>query len=146
MEALTYSELILRQKILASVFILLFAMLTIEFIRRRELKERYAILWLVACFVLIPMVLNFDIVKSISRILGIAYPPMTILLTAILFIILMVFHFSVSLSKSRRNETRLLLKVLELEERIKVLEGGKKSPDGEQTDGAQDEPSPSDRQ
>lgn len=115
------SELLVRQRIIAAIFIVLIFLLTIEFIRRRALKERYALLWLAASVVLIPLVLWYDLLLKISGVLGIAYPPATILLTAIIFIILILFHFSVALSKSRRNEENLLLRIAEQDERIDRL-------------------------
>jgi len=120
--AANLTELLVRQKIIAAVFIVLIFLLTIEFIRRRALKERYALLWLAASVVLIPLVLWYELLLKISKVLGIAYPPATILLTAIVFIILILFHFSVALSKTRRHEEKLLLRIAEQDERLAALE------------------------
>jgi len=121
-QAANLTELLVRQKIIAAVFIVLIFLLTIEFIRRRALKERYALLWLAASVVLIPLVLWYELLLKISKVLGIAYPPATILLTAIVFIILILFHFSVALSKTRRHEEKLLLRIAEQDERLAALE------------------------
>ncbi|HPQ70494.1 MAG TPA: DUF2304 domain-containing protein [bacterium] len=121
-QAANLTELLVRQKIIAAVFIVLIFLLTIEFIRRRALKERYALLWLAASIVLIPLVLWYELLLKISKVLGIAYPPATILLTAIIFIILILFHFSVALSKTRRHEEKLLLRIAEQDERLDTLE------------------------
>ena len=126
---MNYSELILRQKIFAIVFIILIFILTIEFIRRRLLKERYAILWLVATLVLVPLVLWFDLLAHLARFLGIVYPPNAILLTGLLFIILILFSFSVALSTARKNEGRLLMKIVDQEERLRALEKKLEGPD-----------------
>ncbi len=130
-QQLIYSDLILRQKIVASFFIILILLLTIEFIRRRTLKERYAILWLVAGVVLIPLVLWSDFLTWVSGMLGIAYPPFTILLTGTVFLIVIIFHFSVALSKSRRHEAKLLMRIVELEQRLAQLEGEPPQPAGQ---------------
>jgi hypothetical protein len=116
-----YGDLILRQKIVAVVFITLIILLTIDFIRRRTLKERYAILWLVAGVVLIPLVLWPDFLLRVSGVLGIAYPPFTILLTGTVFVVVIIFHFSVALSKSRRHEAKLLMRLVEQEERLREM-------------------------
>jgi len=121
-QAANLTELLVRQKIIAAVFIVLIFLLTIEFIRRRALKERYALLWLAASVVLIPLVLWYELLLKIRKVRGIAYPPATILLTAIVFIILILFHFSVALSKTRRHEEKLLLRIAEQDERLAALE------------------------
>lgn len=115
-------ELIMKQKIVAIIFIITFMLLTIELIRRRALKERYAILWVVAAFVLIPMVASHQLVAWLSRMLGIAYPPLTILLTGILFLIMINLHFSIALSRRKENETRLVMRIIEQDEKIADLE------------------------
>jgi small-conductance mechanosensitive channel len=122
MDGTSFSELILRQKIVAIVFIAVFILLTIELIRRRALKERYAILWMIAAFVLIPMVASHRLVAVLSGYLGIAYAPATILLTGILFLILINLHFSVALSRHKENESRLQIRLAEQGKRIEQLE------------------------
>jgi len=129
---LSYGDLILRQKIVAVVFITLIILLTIDFIRRRTLKERYAILWLVAGVVLIPLVLWPDFLQRVSGVLGIAYPPFTILLTGTVFVVVIIFHFSVALTKSRRHEAKLLMRVVELEQRVEDLRRKSEAPADEQ--------------
>ncbi|MCC6158850.1 MAG: DUF2304 domain-containing protein [Deltaproteobacteria bacterium] len=123
------SELIFRQRVFAAIFIVFFMILTLELIRRRALKERYAILWVVAAFVLLPMVLSPSIVSSVSRLIGVNYPPSAILLTGILFLTLIVLHFSVALSRFKSNEEKLVLRIIEqdqdlsqLRQRIRVIE------------------------
>ncbi|MCL4235902.1 MAG: DUF2304 family protein [Deltaproteobacteria bacterium] len=123
------SELIFRQRVFAAIFIVFFMILTLELIRRRALKERYAILWVVAAFVLLPMVLSPSVVSSVSRLIGVNYPPSAILLTGILFLTLIVLHFSVALSRFKSNEEKLVLRIIEqdqdlsqLRQRIRVLE------------------------
>jgi len=114
-------DLIFRQKLFAGFFILLFIMLVIELIRRRALKERYAILWIIASTVLLPLVLSTTLVSKVSNILGIAYTPLSILLTGVLFLILINLHFSVALSRHRENETKLAIRLTEQQEEINNL-------------------------
>lgn len=117
----TLFELILRQKLFAGVFIIFFILLTVELIRRRALKERYAILWLIASIVLLPIVLSHALIEKLSGVLGIAYAPLTILLTGIIFLIMINLHFSVALSRHRENEKKIAIKITEQEELISDL-------------------------
>ncbi len=121
-EHLVTSDLIMRQRIVAVVFITLIILVTIEFIRRRTLKERYAILWLTAGVVLIPLVLWPGFLLWVSGLLGIAYPPFTILLTGTVFVVVIIFHYSVAITKSRRHEAKLAMRIVELEQRVDELQ------------------------
>jgi hypothetical protein len=116
------TELIIRQRIFAVVFIIFILLLTIEFIRRRKLKEKYAILWLAAGVTLIPLLLWPDLLRNVSNFLGVSYTPATILLIGVLFILFILFHFSIALSQAGRKETKLVLRITELEERINDFE------------------------
>lgn len=132
MEAQSLFELIMRQKIFAGAFILFFFLLVVELIRRRALKERYAILWLLASMILLPLVLSHKLIAKISGLLGIAYAPLTVLLTGILFLILINLHFSVALSRHRDNESSLALKLAEQQETIDKLKKKLEEIQGEQ--------------
>lgn len=121
MEQIPFHELLARQQVTAVVFIIFTVLLTTEFIRRRALMERYAILWLVASFVLIPMVLWFDVVARLAQLIGIAYPPTMVLLTASLFMILILFHLTVALSQAKRNETKIVLLLAEQQAELQKL-------------------------
>lgn len=121
MEDMPFQELLARQQVTAVIVIVFALLLTIEFIRRRALMERYAILWLLASFVLIPMVLWFDLVAKLAQWIGIAYPPSMVLLTASLFIILILFHLTVALSQAKRHETKIVLQLAEQQEELEKL-------------------------
>lgn len=123
MENTYLPDLLLRQRIVALVLVSLFILLILEFIRRKALKERYAILWLAATFVILPLLLWYDLLKALSHLLGIAYTPLTILLIGIVFVIMILFHFSVAFSKTRRNEAKLVMRIVEQEEKIAELAG-----------------------
>ena len=122
MEDMPFQELLARQQVTAVIVIVFALLLTIEFIRRRALMERYAILWLIASFVLIPMVLWFDLVAKLAQWIGIAYPPSMVLLTASLFIILILFHLTVALSQAKRHETKIVLRLAEQQEELEKLQ------------------------
>jgi hypothetical protein len=76
-------------------------------IRQRKLREEYALLWLGASILLIILSLWRDLLETVARIAGVAYPPSVLFLAAIVLGFLLAMHFSVSLSRLANQNKRL---------------------------------------
>ena len=72
---------------------------TLEMVRRRKLREEYSILWLAGSVVILVLSLKQSWLVSIALAAGIAYPPSFLFLIGILFILLILIHFSIAISK-----------------------------------------------
>jgi hypothetical protein len=96
--------------------------LVVELIRRGRLKERYSLLWLFASGVLLLLSSSRGILRYISNMMGIYYPPSFLFLLAFLFLLLITLHFSVTISglseKNKRLAQELALLRQELRESI----------------------------
>lgn len=73
----------------------------IEAIRRTHLKERYALLWLSAASCLLLLALYRPLLHWIALWLRVSYPPSLLFLTAFLFLLGIVLHYSLVLSAQR---------------------------------------------
>jgi hypothetical protein len=78
-----------------------------ELLRRRRLIERYALLWLGNSIVLLVLAAWTGLLEIISRALGIAYPPNALFAFAFGFVLLLLLHFSIAISRLS-NETKVL--------------------------------------
>jgi hypothetical protein len=100
--------------------------LVIELIRRRKLMERYSLLWLLAAVVLLVLAIFGDLLAQFSSAIGIATPSNALFAAAIGFLVLLVLHFSITISRLT-DESKVLAQRLALaEERLHRLDG---SPD-----------------
>ncbi len=95
--------------------------LTLYWVRSRALREKYAVLWICVAFVPLLCGVFPDLIKTIARSSGLAYP------SAVLFISLAaiyVFSFSVSVSLTRqyRSNIRLTQELALMEQRVRALE------------------------
>ena len=79
----------------------------VELIRRGRLKERYALLWLLAGAVLLFLSSSRGVLDAIARLLGILYPPSFLFLLAFFFLLLITLHFSVVLSSLSEKNKKL---------------------------------------
>jgi len=79
----------------------------VELLRRRQLKEKYAVLWLLVGLVLVIFTAFPALLERISTALGVAVPTNLLFFVAILFLVGVVLHLSWEASRLE-NETRKL--------------------------------------
>jgi hypothetical protein len=90
--------------IVASAALLLYIL---EMVRRRKLREEYSILWLAGSVVILVLSLKQDWLVGLARAAGIAYPPSFLFLIGILFILLILIHFSIAISKLHQMNKKM---------------------------------------
>lgn len=100
-------------QIASIAFALVVFLVVFEMVRRRYLRERYAILWLGAALVLIVLAAWTQLLGTISKAVGIATPSNTFFVIAFAFLLLLLLHFSAVVSRLA-DETRLLAQRLAL--------------------------------
>ncbi|NWF93013.1 MAG: DUF2304 domain-containing protein [Syntrophaceae bacterium] len=105
------------QLVIGALSVILF-FLTFELIRKGRLREEYSILWLFTGIAIFLLTLwpEFFLSQFFSRVTGIFYLS-AIVLVAFFFLLLIVFHFSVVISKltSQNKEMAQRYALLELE-------------------------------
>lgn len=98
----------------------------LELIRRRKLMERYSLLWLLAAIVLLLLAIFGNLLQQFASAIGVATPSNALFAAAIGFLVLLVLHFSTTISRLT-DESKVLAQRLALaEERLHRLDG---SPD-----------------
>ncbi|MEP7293046.1 MAG: DUF2304 domain-containing protein [Chloroflexota bacterium] len=85
----------------ASVAGLLFVL---ELVRQRRLREDYSLLWLATAIVLIFLSISRPLLDSLAAFLGVVtYPPAALFLVAIVFMLVLLLHFSTVLTRLARE-------------------------------------------
>jgi hypothetical protein len=111
--------------IVASAALLLYIL---EMVRRRKLREEYSILWLAGSVVILVLSLKQDWLVGISHAVGIVYPPSFLFLVGILFILLILIHFSITISKLHQMNKKMaqelaLMKEDALHRKVEQIDG-----------------------
>jgi hypothetical protein len=73
--------------------------LVFELVRRRRLMERYALLWLLASTVLLGLSVWRDLLETIASAVGIYYAPSALFAVAFGFVLVLLLHFSLVISR-----------------------------------------------
>ena len=110
--------MLIRFQIIIGMLSLVLLLITFELIRKERLREEYSILWLFTGVVVLIFSLwpNFILSKFITRITGLHYLSGVVIIS-FLFLLLIVLHFSVVISKltNRNKELAQKYALLELE-------------------------------
>jgi hypothetical protein len=96
--------------------------LVFELVRRRRLMERYALLWLFATAVLLGLAIWRGLLEKISGAVGIAYAPSALFAVAFGFVLALLLHFSLVISRLADQNKVLAQKLGMLQERVATLE------------------------
>jgi hypothetical protein len=101
--------------ILASAGLLV---ILLELVRRRRLLERYALLWLLSALVLLGLSIWGGLLEELASLIGVAYPPNALFLVAFGFVMVLLLHFSLAVSRLTDQTKVLAQRLALLEERL----------------------------
>ena len=109
----------LRVSIVAAIASVALILIVFELIRSRRLRERYALLWLLTGVVMLVLSLWRDGLNTISHAVGVeTYPPAVLFAIGLLFVILVLLHYSTVISKLSDQNTILAQRLALLESRL----------------------------
>ena len=104
----------------ASFFLLL---IVFELIRSRRLRERYALLWLLTGLVLLALSLWRSGLNTIAGWFGVrGYPPAVLFAVGLLFVIIVLLHYSTVISRLADQNTILAQRLALLEAKFRERE------------------------
>ena len=109
----------------------LMLLVVLELVRRRAFLERYAILWLFSAIVLLGLSVWKDGLEEIAEIVGIAYPPNALFLVAFGFVLVLLLHFSLAVSRLSDQTKVLAQRMALLEQRQQAADSSGEEPKGE---------------
>jgi hypothetical protein len=93
-----------------------------ELVRRRRLMERYALLWLVSTFVLLALAAWRGLLEQVSTAIGIYYAPSALFVVALGFILVLLLHFSLVISRLADQNKVLAQRLSLMQQRLDELE------------------------
>jgi hypothetical protein len=101
----------------------LLILVVLELIRSRRLRERYALLWLATGVVLLVLSLWRGGLNTIASWFGVTgYPPAVLFAVGVLFILLVLLHYSTVISKLADQNVVLAQRLALLEQRLRTLD------------------------
>lgn len=111
----------LRLRLVVALLSFIVLTITLEAIRVARMQERYAFLWLVTGVVLLVGAIFGDIEVWVARVTGMSYGA-SVMVILFSFVMLMLFHFSVALSKLQNKLSQVARDAALAEERLRQVE------------------------
>jgi hypothetical protein len=125
-----------RIQIVSIIAAALLLLAVLEMVRRRRLLERYALVWLGSAVILLALAVWRGALTDLAKALGVAYPPNALFVVAFGFVLLLLLHFSLAVSRLSDQSKVLAQRLALLEARVR-----KGAADGERYS-AEPEPEP----
>lgn len=111
-----------RLRIVALLAIGTMFLIVLDLVRRRRLLERYALLWLGSAIALCGLAAWSGLLEWVSRTIGVVAPANALFVAAFGFVLVLLLHFSIAVSRLT-DQTKILAQRLALmEEREAHLE------------------------
>jgi hypothetical protein len=113
----------LKVSLAATAASVLLVLVVFELIRSRRLRERYALLWLLTGFVLVALSAWRGGLNTIAGWLGVrGYPPAVLFAVGLLFVILVLLHYSTVISRLTDQNIVLAQRLALLETKLRERE------------------------
>lgn len=107
-----------RIQIFAIIGSILFFGFVFELVRKRKIREQYALLWLFFGLVFLVISIWRGLLEKISIMLGIVYPPAAFLLILIIAIFLILIQYSVVISQLTEKTKKMSQEIGLLKEKL----------------------------
>ena len=88
----------IQQKVFAILVSIFIFIIIINLVKNKKLKEEYSWLWLLTGFLIIIMVLWYDLLLMLTHLIGAVLPTTTLFIFSILFLICLALNFAIKIS------------------------------------------------
>ena len=100
----------------------------LELVRRRRLMERYALLWMFCSASLLILVVWSDLLELFASAVGVAYAPSALFAAALGFVVVLLLHFSLVVSRLSDQYKLLAQRVGMLQQQVDELRAPREVP------------------
>src|SRR5215216_4113502 len=107
----------LRIQLVAVVASGVLLLVVLELVRRRRFLERYAIVWLLSAIVMLGLAIWKGLLSELAKAIGIVYPPNALFVVAFGFVLVLLLHFSLAVSRLSDQTKVLAQRIALLEQR-----------------------------
>jgi hypothetical protein len=83
----------------------------LELVRRRQLKEEYTVLWVLTVLVLLLLAAWEGLLRGVRNLIGAGSEASTLYFFGLLFVVALLLHFSVRVSRLERRVTSMMQEI-----------------------------------
>jgi hypothetical protein len=112
-----------RQRVLAIGLAIALVVVVFELVRRRKLREEYAVLWFVTASVVLLLAIDLRVLHWLQTLVHADAPVSVLFFGALLFLMLVSLQFSIRLSRLTSRNKNLTQRLALLEDELRALRG-----------------------
>jgi hypothetical protein len=120
-----------RQVVFFLALALILMIVILELVRRRELRIEYSWLWLASSATIIVLILRYDLLIALSRLVGVVIPTSALFFLCVLYLALLSLHYSIRISRFTQQIKDLAQEVAilraELADAARASDGGERA-------------------
>jgi len=106
------------QKIFGIITVIVIFWVIIQLVKKGKLREEYSWLWILTGLILLVIVLWYDLLLFITKLIGAVLPTTTLFIFGIVFLLLLSLHFAIKISLLTHEVKNLAQKISFLEAEI----------------------------
>ena len=100
---------------------IVFLLLILWSVRQKKLKEAYAMLWILIGVMMLGVSFYPNVLRWVSQYIGIVYPPATLFLLLLCGVVVILFQYSLLLSRNQEKISRLTQEIALLKNELEKL-------------------------
>jgi hypothetical protein len=127
----------MRLALTSAVTVLVLIIVIVELLRRRQLREKYAILWLATIVLILPIAIFPRLVNGVASTLGIASGASLVLFFAVVFLLITCIHLSWEVSRLEEETRTLAEQIALVRAEVGLVQSGSTAAPEQRTGGPQ---------
>ncbi len=112
----------IQQKLTGLIFSILFFIFLIELVRRKKIKEEYALLWFIINFIFIAILIDYKILEFVTSLFGMGLTSSALFFLGISFLLAYCIFITIKISTISRQSSNLAQEVALLRFKLEKLE------------------------
>lgn len=107
-----------QEETLAMAFSVIFLIFILNLVKKNKLDEKYSIVWIIFSLGILVISIFHDWVMGIALKLGVYYPPILLLLFAIMIEGIYIVHITITITKQNKMIIKLTQELAILKEKV----------------------------
>lgn len=108
--------------IISIIFSIVFLMFILNLVRKNKMDEKYSIVWVLFSIGILVISIFHDYVMNIALKLGVYYPPILLLLFAIIIEGIYIVHITIAITLQNKRTVKLTQELAILKEKVEEME------------------------
>lgn len=104
------------------IFSIIFLIFILSLVKKNKLDEKYSIVWIIFSLGILLISIFYELFMEVALKLGVYYPPILLLLFAIIIEGIYIVHITIAITKQNKMVIKLTQELAILKEKVEEME------------------------